>query len=113
MDILYLPGQQGGQVAVHPTALGPAFASLPDIRQYQVVYDLRSLRARVVPANGAGTDLPERLRRALATAVMAAGAVPPAIEVEEVSVLQREPGPAAKLKLVKSAVPADRPIPPG
>ena len=44
---------------------------------------------------------------------MAAGAVPPAIEVEEVSVLQREPGPAAKLKLVKSAVPADRPIPPG
>ena len=113
MDTLYLPGQQGGQVAVHPTALGPAFASLPDVRQYQVVYDLRSLRARIVPAEGAGTDLAERLRRALATAVMAVGAVPPAIEVEQVAALHREPGPAAKFKLVKSSVPVGRPIPPG
>jgi phenylacetate-coenzyme A ligase PaaK-like adenylate-forming protein len=113
MDTLWLPGRHGGQTAVHPTAFGPAFASLPDVLQYQVIYDQHGLRARVVLADAAGTDVPERLRRALIAAVEAAGAVPPAVGVEQVAALQREPGPATKFKVVTSRVPADRPIPPG
>jgi phenylacetate-coenzyme A ligase PaaK-like adenylate-forming protein len=113
MDTLHLPGPHGRRVAMHPTALGPAFASLPDVHQYQIVYDARGLHARVVLADRADTDLPERLHRALAEAIEAAGAVPPAIDVEQVTALQREPGPAAKFKLVKSIITGDRPVPPG
>jgi len=113
MDTLRLPGRHGGQLAVHPTALGPAFASLPDVLQHQVVHDLHGLRALVVIADGAAADVPDRLRRALVAAIEAAGAVPPAVDVEQVAALQREPGPAAKFTLVKSTVPTDGLIPPG
>jgi phenylacetate-CoA ligase len=113
MDTLYLPGRRGGEVALHPTALGPAFASLPDLRQYQLLHDHTGLRAKVVVADGASPDLPTRLRRSLAGAIEAAGAVPPTISVEQVAALEREPGPAAKFKLVKSTIPSTRPIPVG
>jgi phenylacetate-coenzyme A ligase PaaK-like adenylate-forming protein len=113
MDALYLPGRRGGEVAVHPSGLGPAFAGLPDVRQYQVLRDRRGLHARVVLAGGAGAATLERLRQALIEAIEAAGAVPPAVEVERVAALEREPGPAAKFKLIRSTVPSTRPVPVG
>jgi phenylacetate-coenzyme A ligase PaaK-like adenylate-forming protein len=113
MDALYLPGRRGGEVAVHPSGLGPAFAGLPDVRQYQVLHDRRGLHARVVLAGGAGAATLERLRQALMEAIEAAGAVPPAVEVERVAALEREPGPAAKFKLIRSTVPSTRPVPVG
>jgi phenylacetate-CoA ligase len=113
MDTLHLPRRGGGEVALHPTGLSPAFASLPEVREYQVLHDHRGLHARVVLAPGADPATPERLRRALAAAVEAAGAVAPPVEVIEVDALEREPGPAAKLKLVKSTVPSRQAVPPG
>ena len=113
MDTLYLPGRRGGQVALHPSALGPAFASLPDVRQYQLLHDRTGLRAKVVLADQASPNLPARLHQALVEAIEAAGAVPPTISVEQVAALEREPGPAAKFKLVKSTIPSTRPIPAG
>jgi phenylacetate-CoA ligase len=113
MDTLHLPRRDGGEVALHPTGLSPAFASLPEVREYQVLHDPRGLHARVVLAPGADPATPERLRRALAAAVEAAGAVAPPVEVIEVDALEREPGPAAKLKLVKSTVPSSQAVPPG
>ncbi|HEX8863858.1 MAG TPA: hypothetical protein VGC06_33110 [Actinomycetes bacterium] len=113
MDTLHLPRRGGGEVALHPTGLSPAFASLPEVREYQVLRDHRGLHARVVLIPGADPATPERLRRALAAAVEAAGAVAPPVEVIEVNALEREPGPAAKLKLVKSTVPGRHAIPPG
>jgi phenylacetate-coenzyme A ligase PaaK-like adenylate-forming protein len=113
MDTLHLPRRGGGEVALHPTGLSPAFASLPEVREYQVLHDHRGLHVRVVLAPGADPATPERLRRALAAAVEAAGAVAPPVEVVEVDALEREPGPAAKLKLVKSTVPSRHAVPPG
>jgi len=113
MDTLHLPGRRGGEVALHPSGLGPAFAGLPDVRQYQILHDPRGLHVRVLLAAGASADVPTRLRRSLVEAIEAAGAVPPAVEVEQVAALEREPGPAAKFKLIKSTVPSARSIPAG
>ena len=113
-DVLHLPAGGGdGQVAVHPAALGNAFAGLPDVHQYQVLHDHDGLHARVVLAPGAPVDTSDRLRRALAESLRAAGALPPPIDVQQVAALQREPGPAAKLKLVESTHPGGRPAPAG
>jgi phenylacetate-coenzyme A ligase PaaK-like adenylate-forming protein len=113
MDTLYLPGRRGGEVALHPSAFGPAFASLPDLRQYQLLHDHTGLRAKVVVAGGASPGLPARLCQSLVQAIEAAGAVPPTVSVEQVAALAREPGPAAKFKLVKYTIPSTRPIPAG
>ena len=111
MDTLYLPAPDGGEVAMHPTGLSPAFASLPDVCEYQVLHDHRGLHARVVLTPGAGADVPGRLRSALTVAIEGAGAVPPPIDVTEVEALEREPGQAAKLTLVKSTVPSRHAVP--
>jgi len=113
MDTLYLPGRGGGEVAMHPSGLGAAFAGLPDVRQYQVLHDRHGLHVRVILAGDASTATPERLRQALAEAIDAAGAVPPPVEVTQVDALEREPGPAAKFKLVRSTVPSGRAVPVG
>jgi phenylacetate-CoA ligase len=108
MDILHLPRRGGGEVALHPTGLSPAFASLPEVREYQVLHDHRGLHARVVLAPGADPATPQRLRRALAAAVEAAGAVAPPVEVVEVDALEREPGARRQAQ----AGQVDRPEPP-
>ena len=113
MDTLYLPGRGGGEVAMHPSGLGPAFASLPDVRQYQILHDQHGLHVRAVLVEGASAATPARLRQALVDAIEAVGAVPPAVEVVQVAALEREPGPAAKFKLIKSTVPSGRAIPVG
>jgi phenylacetate-coenzyme A ligase PaaK-like adenylate-forming protein len=108
MDTLYLPGRGGGEVALHPSGLGPAFAGLPDVRQYQILHDRRGLHVRIVLAGEASAATPARLRRSLVEAIEAVGAVPPAVEVVQVAALEREPGPAAKLKLIKSTGPGSQ-----
>jgi phenylacetate-coenzyme A ligase PaaK-like adenylate-forming protein len=113
MDTLYLPGRGGGEVAMHPFGLGAAFAALPDVRQYQVLHDRHGLHVRVILAGDASAATPERLRQALVEAIDAAGAVPPPVEVTQVDALEREPGPAAKFKLVRSTVPSGRAVPVG
>jgi len=86
-----------------PPGLGPAFAALPEVRQYQIPHDHRGLHVRVVLAGGPSAGTPARLRLALVEAIEAVGAVTPPIEVEQVAALEREPGPAAKVPGVPSA----------
>jgi phenylacetate-coenzyme A ligase PaaK-like adenylate-forming protein len=100
-DILYLHDQDGATVPVHPSVLGSAVAPIVEVGEYAFVYDARGLHAQVVLAPGAAADVSERLRRALITAVASTGAVSPAIDVQTVVALQREPG--GKLRLVRSA----------
>ena len=50
----------------------------------------------------APADTPDQVRAAVAGALEEAGAVPPRIAVTPVAELEREPGPAAKLKLIIS-----------
>ena len=112
-DTLHLAGAHGGEVALHPSGLGPAFARVTAVRQFQLVHDERGLHARVVLRDGADGGVPERLRLALVEPIQAAGAVPPPIDVEPVAELRREPGPAAKLALIKSNVRPRDPLPAG
>jgi phenylacetate-coenzyme A ligase PaaK-like adenylate-forming protein len=100
-DILYLHDQDGATVPVHPSVLGSAVAPIVEVGEYAFVYDAQGLHAQIVLAPGAAADVPERLRRALITAVASTGAVSPAIDVQPVVALQREPG--GKLRLVRSA----------
>jgi hypothetical protein len=58
---------------MHPSALGPAFASLPDVRQYQILHDQHGLHVRVVLVEGASAATPARLRQALVDAIEAVG----------------------------------------
>ena len=100
-DILYLPGQSEGTVAVHPSVLGSAVAPIAEVGEYAFVHDAKGLHAQVVLAPGAAADVTERLREALITAIAGTGAAPPVVQVEPVTALQREPG--GKLRVVRSA----------
>jgi phenylacetate-coenzyme A ligase PaaK-like adenylate-forming protein len=101
-DILRFPGLEGGTVAVYPHRLRAPFAALPDVLQYQILHGAERLRLRVTLRPTAAPGTTAVVRDALARAIVEAGAVPPAIEVEPVPEIEREPGGGAKLKLVKS-----------
>lgn len=100
-DILYLLGRGGSTVAVHPSILDSAIAPMAEVGEYAFVYDAKGLHAQVVLAPGAATDISERLGQALVAALGSTGAVPPSVDVQVVSALQREPG--GKLRFVRSA----------
>jgi phenylacetate-CoA ligase len=101
-DILHLPTLKSGTVQVHPHRLRAPFAGLPDVLQYQILHGESRLRVRIVLRQAAGPGTPAVVGEALRRVVEEAGAVPPVIEVEPVSEIEREPGDGAKLKLVKS-----------
>jgi phenylacetate-coenzyme A ligase PaaK-like adenylate-forming protein len=91
-DVLTLGGMH-----VHPYRLRAPFVRIPEVREYQIVSDGSSLRVRIALAADGPRDTPERVRASLLAELDVA--VP--VEVEIVEALEREPGPAAKLKLVK------------
>jgi phenylacetate-coenzyme A ligase PaaK-like adenylate-forming protein len=101
-DTLRLPGRSGGRVSVLPYRLGEPFAHLPDVRQFQIDWDGARMTIRVVLRTTAPADTPARVRDAVATTLRQAGAAPVPIAVERAAALEREPGPAGKLKLIRS-----------
>jgi phenylacetate-coenzyme A ligase PaaK-like adenylate-forming protein len=102
-DILRFPAADGGEVAVHPYRLRAPFSAMLDVRRYQIVREPHGLRLRIVPRASAPPDLADRVRLAVARELAEAGAAPTEIVVEQVDELERDPGHAAKLKLVTSA----------
>lgn len=109
-DVVRLPGIAGGDVAVHPYRLRAPFAGLGDVRQYQIVHDPEGLHVRIVLRPSAPTGTTDRVRAAVLHALEEAGALAPVLDVIEVDGIEREPGHAAKLKLVKtSGQPVARP----
>ena len=102
-DVLHLPGADGRAVAVHPYRLRAPFVRLLDVLQYQVVHRADVLLVRMVVRGSAPRDVPERVRAAVNAALADAGAVVP-VSVEVVHEIEREPGHAAKVKLVRSEV---------
>jgi hypothetical protein len=84
-----------------PDAPAP-FALLPEVVQYQIVHRSPELLVRVVPRRR--SDLVARVGAAVRRAVADAGA---RIDVSIVAVdrIEREPGHAAKVKLVVSETP--------
>ena len=69
------------------------FARLPEVRQFQIVHEAGVLEVRVVGAT-------DGVATAVADALADAGAIVPEIRVTSVTELERESGPAAKLKLI-------------
>jgi phenylacetate-coenzyme A ligase PaaK-like adenylate-forming protein len=104
-DTLRLPARGGGEVAVMPYRLGEPMARTAGLRQFQIVWDGTRMQVRLVLSPAAPCDVAARVRHDLAGALAAGGAVPPSIDVRAVEALEREPGHAAKLKLIKSVAP--------
>jgi hypothetical protein len=63
------------------------------------------MATRVVLAGGAPAGTAARVEAELHETLAGAGALPPPIDVRVVAALEREPGAAAKLKLIKSVAP--------
>jgi phenylacetate-coenzyme A ligase PaaK-like adenylate-forming protein len=103
-DTLRFPARAGGTVAVLPLRLGGPFAGLPQVRQFQIVHDPGGLDVRLVLDPNAARETPAIVRAAVLRVLEEAGAVPPAVVVTPVAELEREPGAAAKLKLIVSRV---------
>jgi phenylacetate-coenzyme A ligase PaaK-like adenylate-forming protein len=101
-DTLTFPARGGGNVAIHPLRLGEPFARLPAVRQFQIVHDSDGLEVRLALQDGAPADTGERVRGAVLGVLDEAGAVAPPLRVTPVAQLEREPGAAAKLKLIVS-----------
>jgi putative adenylate-forming enzyme len=100
-DILELPARGGGTVAVHPFRLRAPFARLTDIRGYQIVHRADGLLVRIVPREESPRTVSEHVRTAVLAALTEANVDVP-VRVEIVSTIEREPGHAAKVKLVRS-----------
>jgi phenylacetate-CoA ligase len=101
-DTLTFPARAGGTVAVLPLRIGAPFAGLSQVRQFQIVHEPGGLEVRLVLDPNAARETPAIVRAAVLRVLEEAGAVPPAIVVTPVAELEREPGAAAKLKLVIS-----------
>ncbi|HET6697372.1 MAG TPA: AMP-binding protein [Gaiellaceae bacterium] len=103
-DILHFAGRDGREVSVHPYRLRAPFSALLDVRQYQIVHEPDcALTIRIVPRATAARDLPQNVAAAVTGELESAGVAEPVVRVDCVSNIDREPGHAAKLKLVISA----------
>jgi phenylacetate-coenzyme A ligase PaaK-like adenylate-forming protein len=103
-DILRFPAAGGGgEVAVHPYRLRAPVAELREVRQYQIVRDDSGLCVRLVLQPSAPRETTGRVWEAILAALHAAGAAPPPVRVTPVHEIPREPGHAAKLKLIVDA----------
>ena len=102
-DILVFPARGGGEVEVHPHRLRAPFSTLLEVRQYQIVHERDGgLRVRIVPSPSAAAGLSERVRSATARELEEANGRS-VRRRQTVTEIEREPGAAAKLKLVTTA----------
>jgi phenylacetate-CoA ligase len=99
-EILRLPGRDG-EVQLHPYRLRAPFATIADVLQYQFVYDGRRLSVSLVLRRGAGGDVVDRVRAALASVLEEAGVAGIEVEARAVETIAREPGDGAKLTQLK------------
>jgi phenylacetate-CoA ligase len=100
-DVLRMPARSGAEAIVLPHRLRAPFARLPGVIQYQIVREPDRIAVRLVLRPDASTDTPERVAAGIRAALDDAGAIVPAVEIEQVPEIEREPG-GAKLKLVKT-----------
>jgi phenylacetate-CoA ligase len=102
-DILALPGRGRGIVRVHPFRLRRPFVRMPEVVRYQIVQRPDGVLVRVVPREDAQDDVLDEVRTAVSDALAEAG-VDVDVRVVRVADIERESGPAAKVKLVVSEV---------
>jgi hypothetical protein len=105
-----VPARSGGEVRVHPYRLRAPFALLPEARRYQIVHRPEGFLVRIVLRQDAPHDFPDKAREAIGTALADADV---RVRLEIVKAIEREPGPAAKVRLVRSDVETFLPAGPG
>ena len=96
-DVLQLAGRDGRRVPVHPLQFAPV-AHAREVREFQVVQEGPVLRVRVVLQ--AGEQPPVQLEGELEARLRELGVAEPAVRLEAVAALPRDPGQMGKLKLV-------------
>ncbi|TDD66869.1 hypothetical protein E1293_38660 [Actinomadura darangshiensis] len=101
-DIITLPTPSGGEIAVQPVLLRTPFTAFPEVTQYQVTYDGSELAGRIVLREDSPPDTADRLRATLTRELRKAGAIPPPITITPTQRIDREPGHAAKFKLIRT-----------
>ena len=103
-DTLRLPAIGGGEVVVHPYRLRAPFVKLLDVVQYQVVHRSDALLVRIVVSDAAPRTIAHDVAASIEQALARADAALP-VAVELVDAVARDPGHAAKTKLVVSEAP--------
>ena len=104
-DILYLPGQQTGEVPVHPLHFRSPMAKFEEVRRYQFIQEEDGIHVRLVLKEGAsGEQLENKLKDELKDSLKSVGADPPPIYVHFVDKIEQDLEKMGKLKLIKSNV---------
>jgi phenylacetate-CoA ligase len=102
-DVLYLRGQAGKQVAVHPVHFWNVLESFADIRQYQVVHEPDGICLRLMFEEGNGHLAPS-VREQLTRKLNTLGVERPSIRVELVTALEDRSRHMGKWKNIISNV---------
>jgi phenylacetate-CoA ligase len=102
-DVLYLQGQSGRQVAVHPVHFWNVLESFEDIRQYQVVHEPDGVCLRLMFEEGNGNTA-HKVREQLARKLQTLGVDCPSIRVELVTTLEDRSHHMGKWKNIISNV---------
>jgi phenylacetate-CoA ligase len=102
-DVLYLQGQAGKQVAVHPVHFWNVLESFADIRQYQVVHEPDGICLRLMFEEGNGHLAPS-VREQLTRKLNTLGVERPSIRVELVTALEDRSRHMGKWKNIISNV---------
>jgi len=101
-DILHLKGEGMRSVAVHPITLRSPMASLPEVRQYQIVQDAEGLNVLVVLRDGvAAEEARRRIDVTLTSKLRAAGVADPQVRTMVMNYLPRDAGHGAKFNVIQ------------
>jgi len=116
-DIIYLPGVDEREVAVHAIQFEEAIGACADVKEFQIVHEPVGIDLKVVirgtrPREETADDLKQRLAATLATL----GVVSPEVHVEFLERIERKGERMGKFKAIKSNVPRtasrrDQPVP--
>jgi phenylacetate-coenzyme A ligase PaaK-like adenylate-forming protein len=104
-DVLYLPGNAGGEVPVHCVHFTTSIEKVPSVRAFQVVHEPDGVHVRVVKRGDAvREEMVRSIHAELTRRFEALGCSSP-IHVEEVAAIERDVKTMGKLKMVISNVP--------
>ncbi len=107
-EVLSLPGDSGGSVNVHATAIETVLEEMSGVRRFQIQGSSGGVRLRVVPREGAEGVL-DKLEAAVSAFLTSHGAARGAIRIEVVPSIEDERGATDKrTKVIRDAPPGVR-----
>jgi phenylacetate-CoA ligase len=109
-DILHLPAEGGGDIAVHPLALRSPMAATTGVKQYRMIYDHNGLIVRVVLRAGVAADTTKAaITRGIREKLASLDATPVNVDVTVVERIDDGRDSAGKFKVIESRTEATRP----